>query len=48
MADAEPPFELRLRADGAGQRDLYEGGHGSPDAEVTLERGEHERCHTRS
>ncbi len=26
MADAEPPFEQRLRADGADQRDAHRGG----------------------
>src|SRR5215210_169315 len=37
VADAEPPFEQRLRAEGADQRDLHGGGHDSPDAEATRE-----------
>src|SRR5215204_2084052 len=37
VADAEPPFEQRLRAEGADQRDLHGGGHDPPDAEATRE-----------
>ncbi len=37
MINAEPPFEQRLRADGADQRDLHRGGHDAPDAEATRE-----------
>jgi hypothetical protein len=34
MAGAEPPFEQRLRADGAEQRELHGGGHDPPDTEA--------------
>src|SRR5215210_593842 len=37
MADAEPPFKQRLRAEGAEQRDLHEGVHDPPDAEAAGE-----------
>ena len=37
MADPEPPFEQRLRAEGAEQRDLHGGGHDPPDAEAAGE-----------
>ena len=35
MINAEPPFEQRLQADGADQRNLHRGGHDAPDAEAT-------------
>src|SRR3712207_5021987 len=37
MADAEPPFEQRLRAEGAEQRDVHGGGHDPPDTEAVGE-----------
>src|SRR3954471_11635133 len=37
MADAEPPFEQRLRAEGAEQRELHGGGHEPPDTEAAGE-----------
>jgi len=37
MADPEPPFEQRLRAEGAEQRDHHRGGHDPPDAEAAGE-----------
>src|SRR3954464_10626675 len=37
MADAEPPFEQRLRAEGAEQRELHGGGHDPPDTEAAGE-----------
>ena len=37
VVDAELPFEQRLRADGAEQRDLRGGGHDPPDAEASCE-----------
>ena len=37
MADAEPPFEQRLRAEGAEQRDVHRGGHDPPDTEAAGE-----------
>ena len=37
MADAEPPFEQRLRAAGADKRDLHRGGYDPPDIEATWE-----------
>jgi hypothetical protein len=38
MVDAEPPFEQRLRAEGAEQRELHGGGHDPPDTEAAGER----------
>ena len=37
MADAEPPFEQRLRAEGAEQRDVHRGGDDPPDTEAAGE-----------
>src|SRR5215212_6649993 len=37
MADTEPPFKQRLRADGAKQRELHGGGHDPPDTEAAGE-----------
>src|SRR5215208_5973547 len=37
MVDAEPPFEQRLRAEGAEQRELHGGGHDPPDTEAAGE-----------
>ncbi len=37
VVDTEPPFEQRLRADGAEQRDLHRGGHDPPDVEAAGE-----------
>ena len=37
MADAESPFKQRLRADGAEQRELHEGGHDPTDTEAAGE-----------
>jgi hypothetical protein len=37
MVDEESPFEQRLRAAGADQRDLHRGGHHPPDIEATGE-----------
>src|SRR5215213_4909118 len=37
MADREPPFEQRLRAEGAEQRELHGGGHDPPDTEAAGE-----------
>jgi DNA invertase Pin-like site-specific DNA recombinase len=37
MADAEPPFEQRLRAEGAEQRDLHRGGDDPPHLDAAGE-----------
>src|SRR3954470_10206432 len=37
MADPEPPFEQRLRAEGAEQRDLHRGGHDPPHLDAAGE-----------
>src|SRR5215212_5027541 len=37
VADAEPPFEQRLRAAGAEQRGVHRGGDDPPDAEAAGE-----------
>ena len=37
LAAAEPPFEQRLRAEGAEQRDVHRGGDHPPDTEAAGE-----------
>src|SRR5215213_10142780 len=37
MADPEPPFEQRLRTEGAKQRDLHRGGHDPPHLDAAGE-----------
>src|SRR5215204_2158304 len=37
VADAEPPFEQRLRAEGAEQRDVHRGCHDPPNTEAAGE-----------